>query len=256
MHYYMGKVCSVKTIAAAILLILLPTFVHAENIDEIIKKVVENLNGKTAVMEISMAVKTNRTKRTMKMKSYSVGQEKSFIKVLYPKKDKGITFLKVDNSMWQYVPRIEKIIKIPASMMLQSWMGSDFSNDDLVKESSMYDDYTHELISETDEAYTVNLHPKVEAAVVWGKITMSVSKEYYLPMAVSYFDEDGNLVRELVYTDVKPYGDRFYPSVWVMTPKSEDKVGHETRIIVSQAIFDSEVDEGYFSKRALKRFSK
>ncbi|MCW5204704.1 outer membrane lipoprotein-sorting protein, partial [Desulfobulbus sp. N2] len=93
-------------------------------------------------MEMSMVVKTKRAERTMKMKSWSVGNKKSFIKILYPGKDKGITFLKLDNAMWQYVPRIEKTIKIPASMMLQSWMGSDFSNDDLVRESSISDDYT------------------------------------------------------------------------------------------------------------------
>ena len=226
------------------------------NVDEIMQKVVENLNGKTAVMEISMQVKTNRAQRNMKMKSYSIGQEKSFIKILYPKKDEGITFLKVDNSMWQYVPRIEKIIKIPASMMLQSWMGSDFSNDDLVKESSLYKDYTHELLSETPKDYNVLLHPKAEAAVVWGEIRMSISKEYYLPVSVSYFDENNVLIRELSYKEVKSYGDRFYPSLWVMTPKTIGKNGHETRITVSDAIFDSEVDEGYFSKRALKRFSK
>ncbi|MCI5132049.1 MAG: outer membrane lipoprotein-sorting protein, partial [Candidatus Electrothrix sp. EH2] len=131
---------------------MLPTAVYAadtaDNADnagtakEIIKKVEDNLNGKTAEMKITMTVKTKRAERTMKMQSWSVGKDKSFIKILYPGKDKGITFLKMDNSMWQYVPRIEKTIKIPASMMLQSWMGSDFSNDDLVRESSISEDYT------------------------------------------------------------------------------------------------------------------
>ncbi len=252
----MRKVWSIIIVCCNGILLILPQLVQAQGAEDIIQKVVDNLNGKTAVMEISMAVKTRRAERTMKMKSYSVGQEKSFIKVLYPKKDEGITFLKVGNSMWQYVPRIEKTIKIPASMMLQSWMGSDFSNDDLVKESSLSEDYTHKLIAETENEYTVELHPKIDAAVVWGKILMIVSKEYYLPTRVSYFDEDDILVRELVYTDVKPYGERFYPSLWIMTPKTEEKKGHETRISVSSAIFDGEVDEGYFSKRALKRFSR
>jgi outer membrane lipoprotein-sorting protein len=237
-------------------MLTLPQFVHAGGAEDIIQKVVDNLNGKTAIMEISMVVKTRRAERTMKMKSYSVGQEKSFIKVLYPKKDEGITFLKVDNSMWQYVPRIEKTIKIPASMMLQSWMGSDFSNDDLVKESSLSEDYTAKLIAETKDEYSVELIPKVDAAVVWGKILMAVSKEYYLPTTVSYFDEDSVLVRELLYTEVKSYGERFYPSLWIMTPKTEEKKGHETRISVLDAIFDEAVDDGYFSKRALKRFSR
>lgn len=248
--------CTLSVLLAGGFYLILPLVAFAEDANDIIEKVVNNLNGETAIMEISMVVKTSRTERTMKMKSYSIGQEKSFIKILYPKKDEGITFLKMENSMWQYVPRIEKTIKIPASMMLQSWMGSDFSNDDLVKESSLSEDYDHTLISQTDDEYKLELHPREEAAVVWGKIHMSVSKEYYLPVKVSYFDEDAVLIRELLYTDVKPYGKRFYPSHWVMTPKTPDKQGHETRIIVSEAVFDTAVNEDYFTKRALKRFSR
>ncbi len=256
MRYYLRIFCTLSLFFAGDFILILPQVVHAEAANDIIEKVVNNLNGKTAVMEISMVVKTSRTERTMKMKSYSIGQEKSFIKILYPKKDEGITFLKLDNSMWQYVPRIEKIIKIPASMMLQSWMGSDFSNDDLVKESSLSEDYDHTLLLETEGEYNLELHPKADAAVVWGKILMSVSKQYYLPLRVSYFDEDGVLIRELLYTDVKAYGQRFYPSRWIMTPKTTDKKGHETSITVSDVIFDKDVDENYFTKRALKRFSR
>ena len=237
-------------------LIFLPHTLYAEDGTSVIARVVDNLNGKTAIMEIEMVVKTSRIERSMRMESYSVGQKKSFIKVLYPKKDAGITFLKIDSTMWQYVPRIEKIIKIPSSMMLQSWMGSDFSNDDLVKESSLQDDYHVRLLSETEEGFQLELQPKEDAAVVWGKIIMSVSREYYLPQTVSYFFEDDVLVRVLVYSDVKAFGERFYPSRWVMTPQSADKKGHETSIIVSSALFDTELDEQYFSKRALKRFSK
>jgi len=237
-------------------LIALPHVLYAEDGTSIIAKVVENLNGETAVMKIEMMVTTSRSKRSMRMESYSVGQKKSFIKVLYPKKDAGITFLKIDNTMWQYVPRIEKIIKIPSSMMLQSWMGSDFTNDDLVKESSLKEDYHVRLLAEEKDGFQLELTPKAEAAVVWGKLIMSVSREYYLPQTVSYFDEDGLLIRELVYSDVKAFGLRFYPTRWLMTPKESDKKGHETQIVVSYALFDSELDEKYFTKRALKRFSK
>ncbi len=205
-----------RTFSNSLLLLLvciatcvLPPSSYAENADEIINKVEHNLNGKTAVMNMTMVVQTKRAKRTMKLKSYSIGNEKSFIKILYPGKDKGITFLKMDNSMWQYVPRIEKTIKIPASMMLQSWMGSDFTNDDLVKESSLSKDYSKKLLRDTDEEYTIELLPGENAAVVWGKIIMVVSKQYLLPTTVSYYDEDGTLIRVLSYTDVKPFGENF-----------------------------------------------
>jgi len=241
---------------ACVIASALPLSVFADSADEIIKKVEHNLNGKTAVMNMTMVLKTKRAKRTMKMESYSIGNDKSFIKILYPGKDKGITFLKVDNSMWQYVPRIEKTIKIPASMMLQSWMGSDFTNDDLVKESSLSEDYSKKLLEETEEEYRVEMLPTEEAAVVWGKIIMGVSKQYYLPTTVNYYDEDDMLIRELAYTDVQPFGERFYPTKWLMLPKEPEKAGNETIIEISNAVFDEEVSESYFTKRALKRYSK
>lgn len=242
------------------LVVLLLLFVQtagaeAETAEEVIKKVEDNLNGNSAVLKITMIVKTKRAERTMKMESRSVGSDKSFIKILYPGKDKGITFLKIDNAMWQYVPRIEKTFKIPASMMLQSWMGSDFTNDDLVRESSISEDYTIKLLGETKDIWTAELLPKEEAAVVWGKIIMQVSKQYYLPTKVEYYDEDSVLIRELTYTEVKPFGDRFYPTKWRVIPKEPDKAGHETVMEVSEAVFDGEISESYFTKRALKRYS-
>jgi len=233
-----------------------PLSACADSASEIIKKVENNLDGKTAVMVLSMMVKTKRTERTIKMESYFIGKNKSFIKILYPGKDKGITFLKIDNSMWQYVPRIEKTIKIPASMMLQSWMGSDFSNDDLVKESSISDDYNKRFLEETDDEYQIELLPTENSAVVWGKIIMSVSKKYYLPTRVQYFNEDEILIRELIYSEVKPFGGRFYPTRWLMLPKEPQKTDNKTIIEISKAAFDTEVDESFFSKRALKRYSK
>ncbi|MEA3547678.1 MAG: outer membrane lipoprotein-sorting protein [Thermodesulfobacteriota bacterium] len=223
--------------------------------DDIIKRVEDNLNGKTAFMKITMKVKTARSERTIKMESWSIGKEKSFIKINYPLKDKGITFLKIDNAMWQYVPRIEKIIKIPSSMMMQSWMGSDFTHDDLVKESSISDDYHKKILAANESIYEIELLPLEDAPVVWGRIVMEVSKEHFLPVKVRYFDEDGVEVRILHYLDVKHFGDRMYPSRWLMQPLDERKAGHQTIVEISDALFDREISESYFTKRALKRYS-
>ncbi len=240
-----------------ILLILGTTvFLWATSANEIIKKVEDNLNGKSLDMKISMIVHTKRTKRTMKLQSLSIGKTKSFMKVLYPKKDKGITFLKIENTMWQYVPKIERVIKIPASMMLQSWMGSDFTNDDLVRESSISDDYFQKLIFQNNDIYTIELLPKDESTVVWGKVIMNISKKYYLPVKVDYFDEDGELIRILYYKDIKKYGERFYPSYWEMLPQTKEKEGRKTIMTVQSAVFDKEIKSSYFTKRALKRYSK
>jgi len=246
----------IGTIVICVLLTVISASAATETADRIIQRVEDNLNGKTAEMDLAMIVKTKRTERTMKMESYGIGKEKSFIKITYPKKDYGITFLKVDNQMWQYVPRIEKVIKIPASMMLQSWMGSDFTNDDLVKESSIADDYEKRLLSEDDKEYSIELLPFAEAAVVWGRIVMQVSKEFFLPTTVYYYDEDNELVRVIHYTDIKDFSGKMYPSRWIVDPKTEDKVGHQTVIEISEAVFDREIDKAYFTKRALKRFSE
>lgn len=239
----------------ALLLFLLPATASGQDVSAIIKQVEDNLNGKTAVMEFTMSVTTKRATRTMEMESWSEGDSKSFIRIIYPKKDQGITFLKMDNAMWQYIPRIEKIMKIPASMMLQSWMGSDFTNDDLVKESSISKDYTATLVEQTPELYKIALVPKEDAPVVWGRIIMGISADY-LPTTVSYFDEEGEQVRIIEYLDVQRFGDRLYPCRWVVTPTTQSKKGHQTVIEVTKAVFDVPIDGSRFSKRALKRYSR
>ncbi len=248
------------TIARAFFLLILAnlyicSYSYAITADEIIKRVESNLNGETAEMEISMEIFTSRTSRTMKMKSYSVGDEKSFIKITYPKKDQGITFLKIDKGMWQYVPKIEKIIKIPASMMLQSWMGSDFTNDDLVKEGSFVEDYQHQLLGEREVSgtptFAVELLPKPEAAVVWGKVIYCVRKSDLAPQLIEYFDEQGELVRRLEYSDFQQVGGRVIPTTWQMIPA--DKPGKKTTIVVRQVEYDQPIDSEIFTRRNLGR---
>ncbi|MDH3347330.1 MAG: outer membrane lipoprotein-sorting protein [Desulfobulbaceae bacterium] len=225
------------------------------DIDTLMQQVEEALNGKTAQMNLTMRVKTSRLERTIKMESYSVGKDKSFIKITYPRKDTGVTFLKIDNAMWQYVPRIERVIKIPASMMLQSWMGSDFTNDDLVRESSIADDYHCKLIEKGDE-YLVELIPKEDAPVVWGKLLMWISKEHLIPTKVRYFDEENQPVRVLFYNEFKKFGDKMYPSKWVMENETIEKKGNQTIMEITEAVFDQPVADHYFTKRALKQFSQ
>lgn len=224
--------------------------------EEIIARVEDNLNGETAELTISMEVVTSRTRRTMEMDSFSIGGEKSFIRITSPKKDRGITFLKINNGMWQYVPKIERIIKIPSSMMLQSWMGSDFTNDDLVKESSLGEDYTATLLDETENYWRLQLLPHENAPVVWGRIVMEVSKKYFLPGMVEYYDEDGILVRHLSYDKIERFGKRYYPTKWTMVPQGEMKKGHQTIVTIKEAAFDGQIGDHYFTKRALKRFSR
>ncbi len=222
--------------------------------DEIIKKVEYNTLGDSGYAKVTMVVTTSRGDRTMKMESWNRGNDKSFIKVLYPIKDRGITFLKIDTTMWQYVPKIEKTIKIPSSMMMQSWMGSDFTNDDMAKESSIVDDYDALLSAEDDQHYTLTLQPKEDAAVVWGKIVMKIQKEHFIPLEAAYFDEDNIKKRVLFYSDVQVIGDRYFPSVMTLIPT--DKAKNKTVVIMEEMDFDAEIDDSRFTKSALKRYSR
>ncbi len=242
------------------MLFLAPGYLLAQDLntlkaDTIIKRVEENLNGKTAVLNLTMSVQTRRGLRSVKMITYSIGKEKSFIIINYPKKDKGITFLKISNAMWQYVPRIERVIKIPASMMMQSWMGSDLTNDDLMKESSILDDYSQRLLMNDGNTYNIELIPHDEAPVVWGKIIMSISKQYFLPITVQYYDETGQLIRIISYETIKKFGSRFYPTHWVVSPQEEKKLHRKTTIDITQAVFDQPIKDNYFTKAALRRLS-
>lgn len=236
------------------LLLLFSIPLLAITADEIIKKVEYNTLSDSGYAKITMVVTTERGERTMKMESWNRGNEKSFIKVLYPKKDRGITFLKIDTTMWQYVPKIEKTIKIPGSMMMQSWMGSDFTNDDMAKESSIVDDYNALLSGEDELNYTLTLKPKEDAAVVWGKIVMKIRKEHFVPLEAAYYDEDGIKKRVLYYSEVQVIGKRYFPSVMTLIPT--DKAKNKTVVIMEEMDFDAEIDDSRFTKSALRRYSR
>lgn len=239
-----------------LLILIFSLNLFAIEIEEIIKKADTILRGKTNYSKFKMVIETKRWKRSMELESFSEGDDKSFIKILYPKKDRGITFLKLNDEMWQYIPKIEKIIKIPPSMMLQSWMGSDFSNDDLMKESSIVNDYHKKLLSEDSKVWQIELKPKEDVAIVWDRLIVTIDKSNYLFKEINFYDEEGTLIRTLYYEDVKFMDDRNIPTKWVMTPKTKDKLGNSTTIILLDTIFDKPIDTIYFTKQALKKFSK
>jgi len=222
----------------------------------VIKKMDSLMRGLTSYSEMEMQVVTKRWKRTVKMKSWSEGSKKSFIIITYPRKDQGVTFLRVGYDMWQYVPRIERVIKIPPSMMLQSWMGSDFTNDDLVRESSVVNDYIQKFISENNGICRFELIPKENAPVVWGKIEFYVNIEKLMPERAVYYDENGLAVRDLSYEEIRKAGDRYYPYKWVLKPLEEDKKGRKTIITVNKIEFDKKLEKDIFSIKSLKRFSR
>ncbi len=228
----------------------------ANEAEDIIKKVEKNMRGDNAHMRLTMTISTSRHERNLQMESWAVGNDKSFIKILSPARDRGITFLKLDNKMWQYVPKIERTIKIPPSMMLQSWMGSDFTNDDLMRESSMVEDYSAQVIHREGSIVTIELKPLENASVVWGKILSKVDTTKYTQIEDRFYDDDGGLVRVFSYDTVKKFGRYYVPTLWRIKPMEEGKKDHETVIRLDYVAFDKGVDPKYFTKKALIRYSR
>jgi hypothetical protein len=229
---------------------------YAENAQNIIKKVEKNLRGDYMYATMKMIVTSKRGQRTVKIESWSKGNKKSFIKILYPKKDNGITFLKINTQMWQYIPKIERTIKIPASMMLQSWMGSDFTNDDMVKESSLEEDYNAKLLSKRSNFATIELLPKENTAVVWGKIIITVDLKNAVPLKEIYYDDIMKKVRIMTFSKVEQHGSHKIPMVMELKPLDANKKRNRTKIIFEKVDYDTKINPSYFTKQALKRYSR
>lgn len=236
------------------LLLLMSTLLISDEAHDIIKKLDDNMRGKNIYMKLSMKISSLSHVRTMKMQNWSQGTKKSFVKINYPPREKGITFLSLDNQMWQYVPKIERVIKIPPSMMLQKWMGSDITNDDMVKQSSIVEDYDPMIIKREGSIVTIELIPKEDAAVVWGKIITNIDTKTYTSKRDTFYDEDGEEVRFFTYDNVKKYGKYYLPTYWRV--QASDKKNRYTEIMLEEVEYDGDISGMYFQKSALKRFSR
>jgi hypothetical protein len=206
--------------------------------------------GESSKATLTMKVETPQYSRTMQMESSSVGQQDAFIRILSPKKDRGISTLKLDKEMWNFFPKINKVIKVPPSMMMGSWMGSDFTNDDLVKQTTLTQEYDLQL-TETLTEYNITLLPREQTVTVWGRIDYIVNKEHLVPVNQNFYDDEGIMIRKMVFSELKDFGGRIMPSVMEMIPLNKE--GHRTVIIYDNLEFDPpDVDESIFTLRHLK----
>ncbi len=237
-----------------VLFLFVGTFLWANEAQSIIQKVENNFRGKTLYMKLDMKIVSLKHERSMKIESYSRGTKKSFVKILYPPRDRGITFLSLDNQMWQYVPKIERIIKIPPSMMLQNWMGSNITNDDMVKQSSFAEDYNARIVKKEHNLVTIELLPKEDAPVVWGKIISLIDTDTYTSKLDIFYDEEFHKVRKFIYSKVKKFGSYYIPTYWRVEPF--DKTHAYTEIVLEDVKYDGDIPESYFTKSALKRYSR
>jgi outer membrane lipoprotein-sorting protein len=242
------------TVLAVLILMVLPGFTRAQDALEIIKEVDQKMRGNYSYQEMEMKIVRPDWERAVTMKSWTKGTTYALILITSPAKEKGQVFLKRDKEMWNWVPSIERMIKIPPSMMMQSWMGSDFTNDDLVRESSIVIDYEHNYLGEEDvngiSCWKLELNPKPEAPVVWGKIIVWIDKEFN-QLKVEYYDEDEFLVNIMNQSDIRLMDDREIPTHLEMIPADEE--GKKTVINILSATFDDPIPENFFSQQNMQR---
>ncbi len=233
----------------------MPFLLFGQNATEIVRKANDLVMGKTSQGINKMKVVRPDWSREVTMKVWSKGTDYYMILITAPAREKGQVFLKRKNELWNWMPSIGRMIKIPPSMMMQSWMGSDFTNDDLLKESSIVNDYVHKIIGsevvDGYDCYKIELTPKPNAAVVWGKILMWVSKKEYYELKIEFYDETGALINMQLGSEIKKMGGRTLPTKLIMIPM--DKKGNKTILELIDVVFDKPIPNSFFSQQNMKR---
>jgi outer membrane lipoprotein-sorting protein len=228
--------------------------VYSQTAADIIKQADEKMQGKSNRGTMTMTIVRPKWTRDITMKTWGKGTEYSLVLITAPARDKGTSTLKRQKELWNWQPSIDRIIKLPPSMMMQSWMGSDFTNDDLVNQSSMVTDYEYELLGDTligeYDTWKIALIPKEETAVVWGKIEAYISKKDYFQMIFKYYDEDGYLTNTMIMSNIRKLGDRTIPTRLEMIPA--ENPDQKTIITYEDFEFDIELKDSFFSIQNLK----
>jgi len=237
------------------LFLIAPARAAGIDAQKILDKVDDLYRGSSSQGVFTMTIKTQHWERELKLEEWSKGKEKSLIRILSPKKEKGTATLKDGKELWNYLPKVNRVIKLPGSMMGDSWMGSHFTNDDLVKESRMAEDYTFKVTFSGkrggQEIIEVTCLPNADAAVVWGKVVVAVRASDFIPTDILYYDEKMKLARTLSFDKIKDMDGRTIPTRMKMTP--QDKPKEYTMVEYNEIDFDVKLDDKIFSIRNLKK---
>ena len=222
-------------------------------VEELLRATDDTNRGQSSEAVIAMEVKTSRYERTMEMIAWSKGTEKSLIRILKPAKDAGVATLKVEENLWNYLPKVDRTMKVPSGMMGSNWMGSHLTNDDLVREARLSEDFTYELTAKPANGegnYVVTCVPNPDAPVVWGKVVVEVRPDK-VPVKIDYFDEGGELVRTMEYSNVQMVDGQLSPLTFRLVP--HDKPGEYTQMSFSSLKLNVALDDSLFSLQALKK---
>jgi len=232
-----------------------PSFVKdgQVDVDAVVKYFEELYRSESSISVAKLIVTKPRRERTLQMKMWTRGEERALVVVQSPAREKGTSTLKVDKNLWNYLPRIKRTIRIPPSMMLASWMGSDFTNDDLVKESSYSKDYVYELVgpSEEPKGWLVRFNAKPDIVGLWNRFELVVSEDATIPLQAKYYDRKDRLARTMHWSEVRVFDGKRIPARMTLIP--EDKKGHKTEMIYLDIDFDVKVPKATFSLSNLEQ---
>lgn len=237
----------------ALVLLSGPARAAEPTVEELLAATDDVTRGTSSDAIMEMHVKTANYERTLKMHAVSAGKDKTLIRILEPAKDAGIATLKVDDNIWNYLPKVDRTMKVPAGMMSGNWMGSHFTNDDLVKDSRLSEDFTYTVTSRPKDnaegLYVITLVPKPDAPVVWGSIVAKIRPDK-LPVSIVYNDEKGKAVRTMQFSDFKQMDGRMVPGTMTLLPA--DKPGEFTSMTYDSIDFDVKLPDSTFTLQALK----
>ncbi|MFP4458149.1 MAG: outer membrane lipoprotein-sorting protein [Candidatus Zixiibacteriota bacterium] len=236
------------------LLFVLALIAEEDNVKEIVNSVDRLYRAESSRGAMEMHIITPHWERTLVMNTWSKGKDKTFVRILEPKKEAGTATLRIGDKMWNYLPKTNQVVNVPPSMMMSDWMGSDFTNDDLVKESYMVDDYKYELFrpkdAEEGKLY-IKLTPREDLPTVWGKMVLVVREDDYMPLRQEFYDEGGEKIRTMYFKDIQDMGGKTIPTTMELIPHNEE--GNKTTVTYKDIEFDVSIDDDIFTLRNLKK---
>jgi outer membrane lipoprotein-sorting protein len=225
----------------------------AQDAADIVRATIDNWRGKSSYGEMTMTIHRPSWERTMSMRAWTQGSKKSLVRITAPKKDAGNGTLMVDNNMWSYAPKVNRVIKVPSSMMGQSWMGSDFSNKDVSRADDIVDQYDHTLLGQEEHeghaVYVIESIPHEEAAVVWGKEILRVRDDDVL-VSQEYYDQEGVLVKTLRSLEI---GEKDGRTIALRQRMAKEGAEDEwTEFLIDDVEFDVDISDNVFTRSNLQ----
>jgi len=223
------------------------------DLDAVVKHFEDLYRSDSSISDAELTVVRPRTERSLRMKVWTSGKEKALVLVEEPAREKGTATLKVDKNLWNYMPKIKKTVRIPPSMMLAPWMGSDFTNDDLVRESSYEEDYTYAVDgrSEDPAGWQIRFDAKADTVGLWKRLEVIMSEDGRIPLLARFYDQKDRHARTIHWDDVKILGGRRLPARMTLIP--EDIPENKTVMVYHAIDFDVDVPEDTFSLSRLEQ---